>query len=80
MKVVKSERKICFCCMEEHIVDHVEVLEQYIFKNEEVEYTAIYEYCSNTDEYLEAEGMIRANSLAIIDACESGKSGLKKEQ
>lgn len=68
MKVLKSEVKLCLSCMEEHKVDIVEVMEREVFKGVEVDFTAIYEYCSNTDEYLENEDMIHANSLAVKDA------------
>lgn len=54
--------------MEEHNVDIVEEIEQETFKGVEVEFTGTYEYCANTDEYLETEDMIRANNLAVKDA------------
>jgi hypothetical protein len=54
--------------MEEHEVDTVEVLDNEVFKNEEVSFTATYEYCSNADEYLETEDMIKTNSLSMKDA------------
>jgi len=54
--------------MEEHDVDTVEVVETEVFKDEEVTFTAVYEYCSNADEYLETEEMIKINSLAMKDA------------
>jgi len=54
--------------MEEHEVDTVEVIDNEIYKDEEVSFAAIYDYCSNADEYLETEDMIKANSLATKDA------------
>jgi putative zinc finger/helix-turn-helix YgiT family protein len=54
--------------MEEHNIDIVEVYEQEVFKNVTVGYTATYEYCSHTDEYLETEEMIKSNNLAVKDA------------
>ena len=54
--------------MEEHDVDTVEVIDNEIFKNIEVEFPAIYEYCSNADEYLETEEMIKLNNLSMKDA------------
>ncbi len=68
MKKIKSEKKLCLICMEEHEVDTVEVLDEEIYKEEEVFFKATYEYCSNADEYLETEEMIKANKLAMIDA------------
>jgi putative zinc finger/helix-turn-helix YgiT family protein len=54
--------------MEEHYVNIVEVDEQEMYKGEEVEFMAIYEYCADSQEYIETEDMIRANSLAMKDA------------
>ena len=68
MKKIKSEKKLCLICMEEHEVNLVEVLDTEIFKGEEVSFTATYEYCSNADEYLETEEMIRTNNLAMKNA------------
>ncbi|MGO1368501.1 hypothetical protein [Senegalia sp. (in: firmicutes)] len=68
MKKLKSEKKLCLICMEEHEVDIVEMIDTEIFKGEEVTFKAIYEYCNVGDELLETEEMIRANSLAMKDA------------
>ncbi len=68
MKKIKSEKRLCLICMEEHEVDTVEVMETETFKDEEVSFMAIYEYCSNVDEYLETEEMIKTNGLAMKDA------------
>src|SRR5690554_540868 len=68
MRKIASEMKHCVICMKQHEVDTVEVMDTEIFKDEEVSFRAIYEYCSNTDEYLETEDMIRQNSLAMKDA------------
>lgn len=67
MKKIKSEKKLCLICMEEHEVDTVEVIDEEIYKGVDVSFNAIYEYCSNADEYLETEEMIKANSLAMKD-------------
>ena len=68
MKVMKSERKLCLICMEEHEVKTIEVEDKEIYKGIEVEFDAIYEYCSNSDELLETEEMIKMNSLSMKDA------------
>ena len=68
MNKIKREKRLCLICMEKHEVDTVEVMETDIFKDEEVSFTATYEYCSNADEYLETEEMIKENSLAMKDA------------
>jgi putative zinc finger/helix-turn-helix YgiT family protein len=54
--------------MKEHNIDIIETEEQVTFKGIRIKCNATYEYCSNTDEYLETEDMIRANSLAVKDA------------
>ena len=38
MKIIKSEKRICSCCMEEHEVKTVLVKEQTIFKNRKIDY------------------------------------------
>ncbi len=75
MKILKSEKRLCLTCMEEHEVNLVQREEHEVFKGEEVAFTATYEYCSNTDELLETEEFIRANSLAVKDAYRK-KAGL----
>ena len=54
--------------MEEHDVDIVELKEKSVFKGMNLEFAVTYEYCSNTDEFLENEDMIRANDLSLKDA------------
>lgn len=68
MNILKTEQKLCLSCMEEHNVNIVEVEEQVTYKNLEVEFISIYEYCANSDDYIETEDMIRTNSLAMKDA------------
>jgi hypothetical protein len=68
MKKIKSVRKLCFLCMEEHDVDIVEIMDNEIYKNKEVTFPAIYEYCFNTNEFLENEEMIKNNSMSMKDA------------
>jgi len=68
MKKIKSEKKLCLICMEEHEVHEVEVVDNEIYKGKEISFNTIYEYCSNSDEYLETEDMIKSNSLAMKDA------------
>ncbi len=68
MRKIASEAKLCKICMEQHDVDVVEVMDEEIFKGEEVVFKATYEYCPNADEYLETEEMVKRNSLAMKDA------------
>lgn len=68
MNIIKSEKKLCLICMEEHEVDTVKVTDKEMYKGEEVSFNATYEYCTNAEEYLETEEMVKANSLAMKDA------------
>lgn len=68
MKIIKTEHKLCPSCVEEHDVEVVEINESNVFKGEQVEFSAVYEYCSNTEEYSETEEMIKTNDLAFKDA------------
>ncbi|MEA3422569.1 MAG: DUF4065 domain-containing protein [Bacillota bacterium] len=68
MRKIKSEKKLCLICMEEHEVQTVILTDIEEFKGEKVSFDAIYEYCTYADEYLETEDMIKVNSLAMKDA------------
>jgi len=68
VKIINSEHRLCISCMKEHNIDIIETDEQVTFKDIRIKFNATYEYCSNTDEYLETEDMIRANSLAVKNA------------
>lgn len=68
MKVLQSENKLCLSCMEKHRVDLVAVVEQNTLRDEKVEFTAVYQYCSNAETFFETEDMIRANDLVLKDA------------
>ncbi len=68
MKTVNSETKLCLACMETHEVPTVQITDEEIFKNANVSFTATYDYCPHTDQYLEDGDMISANSLAMKDA------------
>jgi putative zinc finger/helix-turn-helix YgiT family protein len=68
MRKIKSEKKLCLMCMEKHEVETVEIEDEEIYKGAEVSFKAICEYCSNADEYLETEEMIKVNSLTMKDA------------
>ena len=51
MKIIKSEKRLCTCCMEEHEVKTVLVEEQMTFKNVKVAYKATYFYCDAAEEF-----------------------------
>lgn len=68
MRVLKTTNKLCLSCMKKHLVKEIEVVEDNIFRNENIEFKAVYEYCTNTEEYIESEEMIRINDLSMKDA------------
>ena len=61
MKILKTERKLCLACMEEHDVHTVLERDKTVREGKITEYDAIYEYCERADELLETEDMIRGN-------------------
>ncbi|MFZ3172413.1 MAG: type II toxin-antitoxin system MqsA family antitoxin [Carboxydocellales bacterium] len=80
MKIINTQRKLCPSCMEEHDVEVVETDESNVFKGEQVEFTAVYEYCSNAEEYSENEEMIKINDLAFKDAYRRKQSLLTSKE
>jgi len=75
LKEIASEQMVCRICGEYHEVPTVKVTDQEVFKGKEVEFQATYLYCSNADEYLATEDMIRRNDRALKDAYRK-KAGL----
>ena len=51
MKIIKSEKRLCTCCMEEHEVKIVLIDEQSTFKKSKVNYESICMYCDVADEW-----------------------------
>lgn len=68
MEIIRKERKLCLCCMEEHDVSYVRVKEKNVFKGQEVEYDVIYEYCDIADEYISSDVMISTNDISLKNA------------
>lgn len=68
MKVVKKEKCLCMCCMEEHDVQTVQLEEHATFKSIKVFFNAEYFYCDNEDEYYEDENQMQKNDIAMKDA------------
>ncbi len=68
MKEIRSEKRLCTCCMEEHEVKTVRVMEHASFKNVPVDYEATYFYCDAADELYMDESQIQENNVAIKDA------------
>lgn len=80
MVVLKRERKLCTCCMEEHEVAEVLVPETNIFKGVKISYEAVYEYCEAADELHAAGEMISRNDTAMKDAYRKQKGLLTSQE
>ena len=68
MKIIKSEKRICSCCMEEHEVKTVLVKEHATFKNKAVDYEASYLFCDLAEEFYMDEQQIQDNDIRLKDA------------
>ena len=68
MKSIKSEKRLCTCCMEEHEVKTVLVLEHATFKKKQVEYMASYLFCDRAEELYMDEQQMQDNDVKLKDA------------
>ena len=68
IKIIKREKRLCTCCMEEHEVKTVLIKERTIFKNVNVNYDAIYLYCDLADELYANEDQLQENDIHLKDA------------
>lgn len=68
MRTIKSEKRLCTCCMEEHEVKTVLVLEQTTFKNVKIEYDSSYFYCDVADELYMDEQQMQENDVRLKEA------------
>jgi putative zinc finger/helix-turn-helix YgiT family protein len=68
MKILKSEKRFCTCCMEEHEVKSVLVRNQSTFKNVKVDFEASYLYCDKAEELYMDEQMMQENDVRLKDA------------
>lgn len=68
MKILKTGKRICPCCMEEHVVQTIEVMEENVFKGASVEFRAEYTYCDRADETFAEERQISANDISMKNA------------
>ena len=75
MNIIKKEKRLCTCCMEEHEVSIIKLTDNAVFKGVTVEYEAESNYCDLADEYYESEEMMSANDVAMKNAYRS-KMGL----
>lgn len=68
MKIIKSEKRICSCCMEEHEVKTVRVMDHTTFKNHIVDYEASYLFCELAKEFYMDEQQMQDNDIRLKDA------------
>lgn len=68
MKIIKSEKRLCTCCMEEHEVKTVLVNDETIFKNVKINYDASYLYCNAAEELYMDERQMQENDRRLKDA------------
>ena len=68
MKIVKIEKRLCTCCMEEHEVKTVLIEENATFKNLKVNYNASYLYCDLAEELYMDEQQIQDNDIRLKNA------------
>ena len=80
MKVIKIENGICSCCMENHEVKTVKIIDSINYKNTEVEYEALYFYCDKADEYYMDEHMMKINDISMKDEYRKKKGFLTSRE
>lgn len=68
MRMIKREKRLCTCCMEEHEVKTVLVTEEATFKNVNVRYVATYQYCDAADELSMDEQQMHENTVRLREA------------
>ena len=68
MNIIRKENRLCTCCMEEHEVSVVRFMDTAVFKEVNVEYEAISNYCDLADEYYESAEMLSENDIAMKNA------------
>ncbi len=79
MKILKSEKKLCTCCMEEHEVKTVQIREQATFKDRKVDYEATYMYCAAADEFYMDEYQMKDNDIKMKNAYRRAEGLLTSE-
>lgn len=68
LKVIKSEKRLCPCCMEEHEVKTVAAKETVTFKNVKVCYDGEYMYCDLAEELYADEQQMSQNDINMKDS------------
>ena len=79
MKILKKEKCLCACCMEEHEVETVLLLEHSEFKNTTCEYEAEYQYCDVAEELYMTEDQLQNNDTKMKDAYRKASGLLTSE-
>lgn len=80
MKIIKSEKRLCSCCMEEHEVKTVLVMEHVTFKNIQVDYEASYLFCDMAEELFMDEQQMHNNDVRMKDAYRAREGLLTSSQ
>lgn len=68
MKILKTEMRLCTCCMEEHEVKTVLFRDKASFKGTSVDFDACYQYCDVADELFMDENQIQVNDISLKNA------------
>ena len=68
MKIIKSEKRLCACCMEEHEVKTIVIRDRATFKNSLVEYDAVYLFCDLAEELYADERQMQDNDISLKNA------------
>lgn len=68
LKIIRTEKRLCTCCMEEHEVKTVLLQEQSTFKKVKVDYEATYYYCDLADELYADEEQMQKNDVSLKNA------------
>ncbi len=79
MRILKSEKKLCVSCMEEHEVKTVLVKEKNSFKNKKIEYDAVYTYCDISDELYADEIQMQENDIKLKNSYRRSEGLLTSE-
>lgn len=80
MNILRRELMRCPCCMEEHEVQTITVIENNVFKSVPVEYMAEYLYCDQADETFADERQISLNDINMKNAYREKMSLLTSHQ
>lgn len=79
MNILKIEKKLCTCCMEEHEVKTVRITEKATFKGRTVNYEASYMYCDVADELYMNEQQMQVNDIRMKNAYRRAEGLLTSE-